>query len=125
MSSLASPGASRALRTRCTRRSEFVTVPSDSHQEAEDGEDDVGELGRLRHHDVLDDQEVELREELAGAADVGLRLRRVLADHVERAELAALHPVEHLGEVPAVLRRDRRTPRGLEASRASASRSMS
>ena len=31
MSSRASPGGSRALRTRCTRRSEFVTVPSDSN----------------------------------------------------------------------------------------------
>ncbi len=31
MSSLASPGGSSALRTRCTRRSEFVTVPSDSN----------------------------------------------------------------------------------------------
>ena len=31
MSSLALPGGSSALRTRCTRRSEFVTVPSDSN----------------------------------------------------------------------------------------------
>ena len=31
-SSRALPGGSSALRTRCTRRSLFVTVPSDSHQ---------------------------------------------------------------------------------------------
>ena len=31
------PGGCSALRTRCTRRSEFVTVPSDSHQLADAG----------------------------------------------------------------------------------------
>ena len=36
-SSRASPGGSSALRTRCTRRSEFVTVPSASHQDALEG----------------------------------------------------------------------------------------
>ena len=34
VSGRASPGGSIALRTRCTRRSEFVTVPSYSHQSA-------------------------------------------------------------------------------------------
>ena len=37
MSSRAAPGGSSALRTRCTRRSLFVTVPSDSHQAAAAG----------------------------------------------------------------------------------------
>ena len=37
MSSRASPGGSIALRTRCTRRSLLVTVPSDSHQDAVPG----------------------------------------------------------------------------------------
>ena len=37
MSSRAWPGGSSALRTRCTRRSELVTVPSDSHQAAAAG----------------------------------------------------------------------------------------
>ncbi len=37
MSSRAWPGGSSALRTRCTRRSELVTVPSASHHEADDG----------------------------------------------------------------------------------------
>ena len=37
MSSRASLGGSIALRTRCTRRSLLVTVPSDSHHEAEEG----------------------------------------------------------------------------------------
>ncbi len=34
MSSRASPGAARAFRTRCTRRSLLVTVPSVSHHAA-------------------------------------------------------------------------------------------
>ena len=46
--------------------------------------------------------------------DVGLRLGRVLADHEQPSELAARHGLEHLGEVPAVLGRDRGAPRGLE-----------
>jgi hypothetical protein len=37
MSSRAPGGGSRALRTRCTRRSLLVTVPSASHQEAVPG----------------------------------------------------------------------------------------
>ena len=65
MSSRASPGGSSALRTRCTRRSLFVTVPSASHHDAADGKHDVGHLGRPRQHDVLHDEEVELGEELA------------------------------------------------------------
>ena len=37
VSGRADPGGSNALRTRCTRRSELVTVPSYSHQSAADG----------------------------------------------------------------------------------------
>ena len=37
VSSRASPGGSSALRTRCTRRSLFVTVPSASHHDAVPG----------------------------------------------------------------------------------------
>ncbi len=37
MSSLASPGGSRAFRTRCTRRSDDVTVPSVSAHDAAAG----------------------------------------------------------------------------------------
>ena len=114
MSSRASPGGSSALRTRCTRRSLFVTVPSVSHHEAAEGKHDVGHLGGLREDDVLHDEEVELREELARAIDVGLGLCRVLTDHVERPQLAALHPVEHLRQMPAVGRANRHAPRLLE-----------
>ncbi len=78
-------------------------------------EDDVGHLRGLRQDDVLHDEEVEAGEELARVVDVGLGLRGVLADHVERPQLAALHAVEHLRQVPAVLRPDRRAPRPLEA----------
>ncbi len=37
MSSRAPPGGSSALRTRCTRLSLLVTVPSDSHHDAAAG----------------------------------------------------------------------------------------
>ena len=117
-SSRASPGGSSALRTRCTRRSELVTVPSASHQEALDGQDDVGQLRGLGEQDVLHHQEVEAREQLARVLDVGLGLRRVLADHVQRAQLAALHGLEHLGQVPAVARHDRRRPMPARSARA-------
>ncbi len=79
------------------------------------GQHDVGQLGGLRQQDVLDDEEVEAREQLARVLDVGLGLRRVLADHVQRAQLAALHALEHLRQVPAVARHDLAAPGGLEA----------
>ena len=66
-SSRASPGGSSALRTRWTRRSEFVTVPSLSAHAGRGRQDDVGELGGLRQEDVLDDEEVERPEEAAVA----------------------------------------------------------
>ena len=79
------------------------------------GEHDVGQLGGLGEQDVLHDHEIEAREQLARVLDVGLGLRRVLADHVQRAQLAALHALEHLRQVPAVARHDLAAPRRLEA----------
>ena len=85
MSERASPGGSSARRQRWTRRSEFVTVPSASHHEADPGKTMSAISAVLVDDDVLHDQEVELREQPAGTVDVRLGLRRVLADHVERA----------------------------------------
>ena len=45
---------------------------------------------------------------------VGLGLDRVLADAVDRGQVAALHRVEHPRQVPAALRRDRDAPLGVE-----------
>ena len=56
MSSRASPGGSSALRTRCTRRSLFVTVPSASHQLDAAGKHHVRHLRRAREEDVLRDE---------------------------------------------------------------------
>ena len=47
VSSRAPPGGSSALRTRCTRRSLFVTVPSASHHERRRRQHDVGQLAVL------------------------------------------------------------------------------
>ena len=77
-------------------------------------EDDVGDLGRLRPEDVLDDDELETLEEMPRAEVVGLRLHGVLADDVERGQLAVLHGLEHLREVPAALGRHRHAPGRVE-----------
>ena len=113
-SARACPGGSSALRTRCTRRSLEVTVPSSSHHEARRGQHDVGDLGGLRQEHVLHDDVLEALEQLDRALLVGLRLHRVLAEDVERLERAVLHRLEHLREVPALRRRDRGAPGALE-----------
>ena len=63
-SSRAPAGGSTALRTRWTRRSLLVTVPSDSHHAAVAGKHDVGQLRGLREEQVLDDEEVEPLEQV-------------------------------------------------------------
>ena len=73
-------------------------------------QDDVGQLGRAREEEVLDDEVVEALEQPLRALLVGLSLRRVLADDVDGAELAVLHRLEHPGEVQPVLRRDGGAP---------------
>ena len=75
---------------------------------------DVGELGGLGQEQVLDDEEVEALEQVDRPLLVGLGLDRVLADAVDRGQVAALHRVEHARQVPAALRRDRHAPLGVE-----------
>ncbi len=77
-------------------------------------QDHVGELRGLGQEEVLDDQEVEALEQVDRPFLVGLGLDRVLADAVDRGQVAALHRVEHPRQVPAALRRDRDTPLGVE-----------
>ena len=77
-------------------------------------QDDIRELGGLGQEQVLDDEEVEALEQVDRALLVGLGLDRVLADAVDRGQLAALHRVEHPRQVPAALRRDRDAPLGVE-----------
>ena len=59
----ARPAARTASRTRCTRRSEFVTVPSVSHHAAGRRQHDVGELRGLGEEQVLHDEVVEAFEQ--------------------------------------------------------------
>ena len=113
MSSRASPGGSSAFRTRWTRRSLLVTVPS-PRTSSPLREHDVRELARPREEDVLDDEVLE--PPAAGRALlVRLGLRGVLAEHVDGVELVPLHRVEHAAQVETRLGRDRRPPRRLEA----------
>ena len=107
----ACPGGSSALRTRCTRRSLEVTVPSSSHHEARRGQHDVGDLGGLRQEHVLHDDVLEAVEQADRALLVGLRLHRVLAEDEQRRQVAVLHRLEHLREVPALLRAGSTRPR--------------
>ena len=113
-SSRASPGGSTALRTRCTRRSLLMTVPSVSAQLAAAGKHHVGHPGRLGHEDVLHHQEVQAPEELLVLVLVGVGLHRVLPDDVHAPDLAVGHGVHHLGLVLADLLRQRSAPYLLE-----------
>ena len=58
----------------------------------------------------LDDHELEPAEQRLGALLVGLRLHRVLADDVDRGQVASLHGVEHARQVPAALGRHGHAP---------------
>ena len=116
-SSRASPGGSIALWTRWTRRSELVTVPSVSAHAGGGRQDDVGDLRRRGQEDVLDDEEVEAHQAPLDEVPVRLRLQRVLAEDVQRRELAAVHRLEHVREVPAALRRDLAAPDRLATAR--------
>ena len=108
------PSGASVRRTRCTRRSLDVTVPSLSNAAAAAGNTTSAICRRAGQKQVLHDEAVEAFEQMRRARLVGLRLHRVLADHVERAQLAALHRLEHPRQVPAPSRRDRHAPRPLE-----------
>ena len=69
-------------------------------------QDDVGEHGRLRHKDVLADEQVQLGERLAHTGRIGLGLNRVLAIVVEAVHLALVDQVAQVGELIALLERE-------------------
>ena len=114
MSSRAPSGGSSALRTRCTLRSLLVTVPSRLAPRRAGRQHHGGQLRSAGEEDVLHDEMVEALQEMNGVVALGLRLRRVLADHVERGEIAALHGLEHVRQVQPVPGRDVRAPGGIE-----------
>ncbi len=113
-SSRASPGGSSALRTSCTRRSELVTVPLLSHHDAEPGSTTSASCAVLVRKMSCTTRWSRPSSSSTAWALVGLRLGGVLADHVQRPQLAAAHRGEHVGEVPAVARRHGDVPRGVE-----------
>ena len=71
---------------------------------------DVGHLSRGREEDVLHDHELEAGQQALHAMHVRLGLDRVLADAVERGQVAPLHRVVHRGQVPAAPGRDGDVP---------------
>ena len=56
----------------------------------------MGQLGRPGEEDVLHHEVIEAGQQSNRAVLVGLRLGRILADGVDGAYLAVLHPLEHL-----------------------------
>jgi hypothetical protein len=56
----------------------------------------VRKLRRLREEDVLHHQVVEPAQQPHGARLVRLAARRILAHDVDRAQVAAIHRLEHL-----------------------------
>src|ERR1700687_2433831 len=80
------------------------------------GQHNVSELSGLRQEDVLDHEVIEPAEQSNRAGLVGLGSGRVLADDVNRLELAVLHRLEHLAEVIAALGWDGMLPSRLEAA---------
>ena len=70
------------------------------------GQDDVGEHSRLRHKDVLANEQIQLGERLAHTGRIGLRLHRVLAVVVEAVHLALVDQVTQVGELVALLERE-------------------
>ena len=70
------------------------------------GQDDVGEHSRLRHKDVLANEQIQLGERLAHTGRIGLGLDRVLAVVVEAVHLALVDQVAQVGELVALLERE-------------------
>ena len=72
-------------------------------------------LRRGSEHDLLHHHVVEALEGVQHVVQVGVGLGRVLANHVQRRQLAGGHRANHLGEVLAVRRLQRHAPVLLEA----------
>ena len=98
---LAWPGAALAVRTRLTRRSLLVKVPSFSLQAAAGKitwANRVVSLGKISWHD----QELGRSQLMLHFADVGLGIGQVFTENVEPADLAADQPLHHLGNHQAI-----------------------
>ena len=113
-SSRASPGGSSVRRQRCTRRSLEVTVPSDSKAPAAAGNTTSAMAAVSVRNRSWTISVSSMPSSLRRAMLVGFRLDRVLADDVDRLQLAALHRVEHRRQVPPALRRHGHAPGALE-----------
>ena len=86
--------------------------------EGRGGQEDVGELGRLVHEQILDHQAVELAQGLVGVVEIGLGQHGVLPHHVHGADGAVEAAFGHLGDDEPGLARRPDAPRALEAREA-------
>ena len=106
MSSRASRRLER-LAHRCTRRSLLVTVPSVSHHAAEAGSTTSASCAVRVRKMSCTTRWSRPSSSWTACGDVGLRLGRVLADHVERPRSPCSIASNICGQVPSVARRDR------------------
>src|SRR5262249_40568852 len=67
------------------------------------GQDYMGQFRRPGQKNVLDDKVINVLQKPDRAGAIGFRLRGVLADDIQRPQLAALHGFEHLAEMPSTL----------------------
>ena len=79
------------------------------------GQHDIGDCGRLVQEEVLHDEEVERTQGLLGVMQVGLVEEWVLADDVERADVARGDALDHVGGAHPLRTRQDGLPRFLEA----------
>ncbi len=108
-SSRASPGGSTALRTRCTRRSVFVKVPSFSAKQAEGSTTSASRAVSVRKMSCTT-RKSRARRLFSAWFRSGSRDHRVLADDVERLDRPGVRRGQHLGHRQAGRGRQAVTP---------------
>ncbi len=113
MSSRTPSGGGSARRTRWTRRSLLVTVPSDSHQPAAAG-NTTSASSAVAVRNMSCTTRNPAPQELHGAVWSGLGIGRVFADDVKRRQLAVLHCLEHAATNASPAWRDLHAPGALE-----------
>src|SRR5262249_7236723 len=74
----------------------------------------VRKLGSLCKKNILRYQEFETFQQMSRMILISFGLQRVLTDHVQRPQFASLHRLEHLRQMPTLLRRDFHPPMPFE-----------
>src|SRR5580704_18342310 len=78
------------------------------------GEHNVGQFSGLGIEKILHQKEFQPAQPLQSAIPVGLRVSGIFTQHVECGEVAVIHRLEHIAQVPAAFGLDLHTPRLLK-----------